>query len=162
MGTNFYWVDPDKIGVSRQFDSSEARHHIGKRSAAGWFCWDCNIPLVQGGDIHLVHTSREAQTEVCPKCGQGKPVVKFEELASAVELGFAPPHKGRKTTGVSSCSSFSWGQDPAETHAICEKFAREQIIVDEYGQEMTGEEFLSMIFANCPIQFTHSIGVDFS
>ena len=37
MGTNFYIIDKDQ-------EYSEGRH-IGKRSAAGWYCWDCGTTL---------------------------------------------------------------------------------------------------------------------
>lgn len=158
MGTNFYWIDPDKVGVPTDIAT---RDHIGKRSAAGWYCWDCGVPLVRGGDIHLVHTSHDVHMDTCPRCGQGKPEENFTSGASAIELGFAEPRKSRKRRGVSSCSSFSYGQDPTIVQAICEQYANEDVVADEYGQEMTGQEFMSMVFSNCPIQFTHSIGVDF-
>lgn len=45
--------------------------------------------------------------------------------------------------------------------ALCERHATELVIRDEYGREMTGQAFLAMLDANCPIRFTHSIGRDF-
>lgn len=157
MGTNFYWVDPDRVGVP----AIPARDHIGKRSAAGWYCYDCNMPLVRGGDANLVHHSADAVVDRCPKCGQSKPSEHFASGSAAIELGFATPRKGRKSRGIASCSSFTWGQDPVNVQRLCEQHATEKVIIDEYGREMTGQEFMSMVFANCPLQFTHAIGVDF-
>lgn len=159
MGTNFYWIDPDQINVPTDFAD---RSHVGKRSAAGWYCYDCNVPLVRGGDSNLVHTCIENIINICPKCGQHKPETSSMPPRSAlIELGLAKPRTGRQTTGVSTCSSFSWAQDPAFVKSICESRASETIVADEYGREFTGQEFIQMLFANCPIEFTYSIGRDF-
>ena len=81
--------------------------------------------------------------------------------AAAVELGFAEPRPGRPS-GVRGCSSFSWAQDPDKVRAICGEHLDDEIIADEYGRKMTGRAFLDMVEANCPIQFTRSVGKWFS
>ena len=53
MGTNFYWIVtgtaavPSDVKVPIEEDSPEV--HIGKRSAAGPYCWDCGVTLCEGG-----------------------------------------------------------------------------------------------------------------
>lgn len=158
MGTNFYWIDPDRVEVPADF---AYRSHVGKRSAAGWYCYDCDVPLVFGGETTLVHTSLDVVVNACPKCGQGRPKQDGLPIAASIELGFSKPRQGRVTKGVSPCSSFSWAQEPAFAQKICEQRAEEVIIADEYGRELTGQQFAQMLFANCPIQFTWSIGTDF-
>lgn len=158
MGTNFYWINPNDIEVPTEFFD---RWHVGKRSAAGWYCYDCRVPVVRGGDINLVHTSHDVVVDACPKCGQGRPKQDGIPDAALVELGFGKPRQARAAKGVSTCSSFSWAQEPTFAQRICEQRADETIIADEYGRELTGQQFAQMLFANCPIQFTSSIGSDF-
>lgn len=134
MGTNFYGY---------------GGKHIGKRSAAGLYCWDCGTTLCVSGN-NGVHKDESYWYEACPKCGK-KPIE--ENLASGAagrELGFnkTPFSRG---SGVSSCSSFTWAIDP-------EKFKG---IKDEYGRKYTREEFDKML-EECPIQYFDMIGEEFS
>ena len=158
MGTNFYWQNAEAIGIP---EDTVVQHHIGKRSAAGWYCWDCLVPLVEGGNKN-VHSSTARRLDTCPVCSKGKQSHDaLSEGAAAIELGFAKPNTDR-STGVRTCSSFSWAQDPEMVGSFCNRYRDEQIIEDEYGRPMTGREFSEMIASNCPVQFTNSIGRDFS
>jgi hypothetical protein len=89
----------------------------------------------------------------CPKCGQEPTKESVENSAAGRELGFnrAPP---QRKTGVASCSSFSWAVKPGYLEGVAE-------IENEYGDHFTRAEFIALL-EECPIQFTHSIGIDFS
>lgn len=171
MGTNFYWAMPERqsftlptgdvieAGFSDYCD--DARIHIGKRSAAGLYCWNCRITLCVGGETEI-HMGRSDWLEVCPKCGQSKADVDgLRQGPAAVELGFAKPEVV-PPTGVRGCASFSWAQDPERVKRICEQRLEEELIVDEYGRRLTCNQFLQMLAANCPVQFTDHIGREFS
>lgn len=145
MGTNFY------IG----------QQHIGKRSAAGLYCWDCDTTLCKKGNdaIHISDTP-DWHTS-CPECGK----TTNEEWnspgqAASIELGFSNP-KPSRPHGVLSCSSFTWAipPEPAKLKFAKNTFLRR--IRDEYGRKYTGKEFLQMLETNCPVQFTHMIGQTF-
>jgi len=140
MGTNFY------IKGKRGNDNS--RYHIGKRSAAGWYCWDCGITLCKNGN-EGVHTKSEWYSK-CPKCGKYPNEESLSDGAAGRELGFnKKPFQKKK--GVASCCSFSWARE----------LGRIQKIEDEYGREFTREEFLQML-EECPIQYWGSMGREFS
>ena len=145
-----------EIECAPDLDMDEPTIHIGKRSAAGLYCFDCGLSLCESGEDG-VHYSESVWSDVCLRCGKGQ----AEESSSSmeVELGFADPAKAYKT-GVKSCSSFGWAQDPDMVRRIC-KGNDSPIIVDEYGREMTGVEFLEMLDYNCPIQHTKHLGVWF-
>lgn len=160
MGTNFYWIDADKVGVPNDLPGN--RHHLGKRSAAGYFCASCHVPLVQNGDKNLVHLGKYPQLENCPVCGKKRPPFNFNSSSGAIELGFKKPKKGRQTRGIHSCCSFSWAQEKIMVQAICEQWKDQKVIEDEYGDEFTGQEFMEMIFSNCPIEYEDSVGREFS
>lgn len=159
MGTNFYWRSG--AGELLPLPDDEDARHIGKRSAAGPYCWDCDVTLIVGGNSKI-HHSGSITLNNCPKCGA--PWIKNRGLSegpAAIELGFAQPAVTRPT-GVRGTSSFSWAQEPERVGAICEKHAEEQIVEDEYGRLLTGREFLDMLLANCAVQFTEWIGQEFS
>lgn len=161
MGTNFYWRTELLLPVEPGTSMDDPRVHIGKRSAAGPYCWDCSLTLCKGGES-AIHYGVSGWFENCPSCGRAK--IKddpFSSGASAIELGFAKPNAERPA-GVRSTSSFSWAQDPERVGAICDQRPDEQIIQDEYGQLLTGREFVDMLRSNCPVQFTDNIGVEFS
>jgi len=157
MGTNFY------VRAGKNTSSMDPKFHIGKRSAAGPYCWDCGVTLHKEGNIK-VHTSCTIPGhkwhcdcqwhKSCPKCGK-KP--RKEELCDSTggrELGFNKALPTAKT-GVASCSSFSWCMDP-------KKFLKKRVTVwNEYGDNFSHEEFMK-ILEECPIQSTGSIGQWFS
>jgi hypothetical protein len=146
MGTNFYWKDRPNDA-----DKMDPRYHIGKRSAAGLWCWNCNTTLCKGGVDHI-HDNRSSFYDACPRCGAKPRVEDRIPTACGVELGFTKPRE-RKPSGVHSCASFAWAQDAESVRLRCMDSGDRKVIVDEYGREMTGREFLEMLEANCPVQF---------
>jgi len=141
MGTNFY---ANKIG------------HIGKRSAAGLYCFDCNETLCPRGKSG-VHTGGwvDKWYDACPVCGKKYKREGIEKSTAGLELGFAKPRKRSERKGIKTCSSFSWDVDPMTILKL-------KVIKDEYGRKYTFKEFIEQVIDNCPIQFYDSIGRDFS
>lgn len=136
MGCNFYTLS----GM-----------HIGKRSAAGNYCWDCHITLCKDGE-QKIHDVDSNWYDKCPKCGQ-KPIKEtLEQSAAGRELGFNKNHEEKK--GIRSVSSFTWAIKP-------ECLKRKRIVTDEYGMEYTMKQFQAEL-AECPICYTHLIGQEFS
>lgn len=164
MGTNFYWRTDRSLlptGEAVPIERDSPVVHIGKRSAAGRYCWDCDETLYMGGKERL-HYGEYGWFDACPKCGKtAQSGAGLARGPAAVELGFADPETERPT-GVSGAASFSWAQEPERVGALAEARADEQIIEDEYGRLLTGREFLTMLRANCPIQYTDSVGREFS
>ncbi len=170
MGTNFYWlpIDPP-MPAEIVFADGERRQppegrHIGKRSAAGKFCWDCGISLCV--DLYpdgspACHNSRSEWHKVCPKCGAEPGAGSLDRGPAAVELGFAKPESERPK-GCGHTSSFRWATDAVEVRAICERLGDRACVSDEYGRHFTGREFLRMLVSNCGIEFFDSIGTSFS
>ena len=159
MGTNFYTKE-------NLTDSMSPKYHIGKRSAAGLYCWDCGTTLCKDGE-GKVHYCRKGddlsgpETEwhrKCPKCGKSPTEEKLTEGAAGRELGF---NKGKpeKKTGVASCSSFSWVISPEELDKRY-KYRPFKYIYNEYGDKFTLKEFKE-ILKECPIQYM-KIGEQFS
>lgn len=124
--------------------------HIGKRSAAGHYCWDCGITLCKKGNAGIHYNEKYADR--CPICKQVP--IKEPVSASAIgrELGFNE-HAFEAKTGVKSCSSFSWSTDF--------EYITDKKFKDEYGIVYTRKEFADML-KECPIQFFNSIGEIFS
>lgn len=53
MGTNFY--------LKGHRGDDDPKYHIGKRSAAGLYCWDCRITLCKGGESAIHRGQLTAQ-----------------------------------------------------------------------------------------------------
>ena len=154
MGTNFY--------VRGHQD--EVAFHLGKRSAAGWYCLDCRVTLCMGGN-DKVHDGPTLWYPTCPQCGAWRHAETLTESAAGRELGWNQSTPGPKT-GVASCSSWSWGVDPASWRELAVMAARggaddPYLVEDEYGDLFTMAEF-EAVLSECPMQFTEHIGVDFS
>lgn len=145
MGTNFYLRDGT---------------HIGKRSAAGMYCWDCGVTLCKGGGGDL---DDEWFTK-CPVCGKSPDKEPLEESSTGRELGFNDNPPAPKT-GVASCSSFSWAMKPDHFERAVRNYPPDKFtghpVVDEYETEFTGDEFTA-ILSECPVRFYDSIGHEFS
>ena len=135
MGTNFY--------------SLHKGEHIGKRSAAGLYCWDCKITLCKDGDAG-VHYDKEWH-DACPKCGQKPKKEGLDTSSVGLELGFNKKTQVIKK-GVSSCSSFTWAIDFDKSMIL--------FVVDEYGKKYTRKQFLKML-DYAPIRYFNMIGKDF-
>ncbi len=153
MGTNYYIrgrVDDDYEG------------HIGKRSAAGLYCFDC--------DLHLGCGSK---TQRCHQCGLVH--VQQHKMTGpvAVELGFEKPSP-LPTSGVHGCSKFTWDMHRAEVSTAieaakgacptCERKHDDaaKVIENEYGDLFTFDEFMEKVVEACAVQSTDSIGRHFS
>ena len=167
MGTNFY------IRGRRQ-EWPGANAHIGKRSAASLFCWDCGVTLCADGP-DAIHDGKSKMLDACPKCGKKKPDSEdLTQSSAGRELGFNTSAPGRKT-GVRSCSSFRWGIDPKTIleslitigdDGACPCCSQvlpnpEKVIEDEHGRPYTLDEFKAVL-EECPIQYTDMIGREFS
>lgn len=158
MGTNFYHREP----------YADASIHIGKRSAAGMYCYDCNQTLRIGGNALVHHSTCQRPlwpptggidpdwSECCLKCGK----LPQKEVSNTmlVELGFSKAAQ-KKKTGVQSAASFSWAVEPSYVDNLPQGC---QTIYSEYDEPYTPKQFLEMLELNCPIRFTHSIGLEFS
>jgi hypothetical protein len=147
MGTNFYWVGHQR--------SETIYHHIGKRSAAGRYCYDCGSTFNRDGTTEVHSGSlgdRFGWDTVCPCCGKSPDDTTKQYDPVMVELGFQKPCD-IKPAGISGASSFTWTM--MKHKWVLEKrigWKRSQV-VDEYGKKYTAKEFLDMIERTCPIQF---------
>lgn len=184
MITDFYWICnedgqlPGGIALEGGESEDHPKFHIGKRAAAGLYCWDCGIPLVRPGtrrdgygevymDADVVHGGRhtDAHPTSCPLCTRYYvPPAKLDLSApghpAGVELGFAKPLEHRPT-GISGASSFSWAQEPARALRILLRFQHETLVRDEYDRTYTGKQFSDMLLLT-PMWFTTSVGTFFS
>lgn len=151
MGTNYYFLKA--ISRHEEHPKFKERIHIGKRSAAGSYCWDCDATLCPGGMNH-VHSARYKNWfDACPICGLEPVEETLTESTAGRELGFNDSKPGRKK-GVASCSSFTWALSK-------EDFERNSHlkIIDEYDREIWN---FYEILLECPIQFFDLIGKEFS
>jgi hypothetical protein len=131
MGTNYYWLN--------QGQSDDPTIHIGKRSAAGCYCWDCGTTLCARG-TEGVHYDRHDWHHTCPICGSEpskEPVAKKE--------------------GVRGCSSFTWTmmKHLVKVKEYAEKCPENIVIENQYGDKFTAKEFLAML-EWCPIQYQYA------
>lgn len=157
MGTNFFWIQDAHIPLGGNFEG----HHVGKRCAAGPYCWDCRVTLYPEGE-EQIHSGDSMFLEACPRCLT--PLPEYDVLckgAGAVELGFAKPNL-EPPTGVSSAASFSWACEPSIARERCEQYIDRPVIQDGHGRLYTGGLFLQMLKANCPIEITETVGREFS
>ena len=170
MGTNFYLVT-DENSHQLEEDQHTYENHIGKRSAAGRYCWKCHQTLCKQGAGYIHHSKYGNNQEVewlnfCPKCGAKCDDTNKNSIALAAmkELGFYNGQlevESPEQSPIGSCSSFSWAIYPFD---FFKKLNENPMlgIQDEYGECYSVEEFKEMLVKSCPIQIFHSIGVDFS
>jgi len=130
MATNYYFVDK-KYKIVR---------HIGKRKAAGLFCWECNLSLCAAGN-HQVH-QKSRWLDECAICGR-------QEIKNNTT----------RKKGVARCSSFTWAVSPGRFQYL--RKTPNLIIQNEYGETLTNGEFALML-SECPIQYFDLIGEEFS
>jgi hypothetical protein len=131
--------------------------HIGKRSAAGLYCYSCNAWFHDPANCD--ERPKDERTS-CKYCGaQAKSGM---NRATSVELGFAKPEPLRPESGVEGTCAFLWANWPDEVYHIARQAPAEmQLVVDEYGKTMTGKEFVNMLRASVSISKL-SIGHIFS
>jgi predicted nucleic acid-binding Zn ribbon protein len=135
MGTNYYKGDV----------------HLGKRSAAGFYCFECEITLCKDGRDKVHNNS--AWHEQCPVCGAKPEKEDFGSSSVGRELGFNK--NKQKKTNVRSCASFRWAIEPAMIKTIT------GTIRNEYGDKFTEKQFKAVV-NDCPIQYFDTIGQEFS
>ena len=154
MGTNFYLLSGE---------------HIGKRSAAGLYCWDCNITFCMDGPEGVHIDSRWYKK--CPKCGKLPLEEDLSGSSAGRELGYNKSVPSKKT-GVRSCSSFTWAVPPRIVfgstrrklrieNSIPGPLSKKKVIRDEYGHKYSLPDFINVL-AECPMQFIDCIGQEFS
>lgn len=142
MGTNYYIKGYDKTTIINNktydfYDRCSPIWHIGKRSAAGHYCFDCDMTLKIGGKENLHYNDKFY--EECPQC-----------------------KKSIKETGYASSFNRAITEDDLYKRIKEEGFSVEDnCIVDEYGKEYTYMTFIELV-ENCPIVFDHMIGEYFS
>lgn len=161
LGTNFY------LKHINCEDYMDPEWHIGRRSAAGLYCWDCMMSLFNG-PIDRLHWGDEEYSmhKTCPQCGKEPIDEGLDSGSAAVELGFAKPYKENEQFGVKSCSSFTWAMHKVMMEAKILLYNKTQWrfwkpyrpIVDEYEREYSMKEFTEKVLKNCPIQYYDSIG----
>jgi len=156
MGTNFYWIQDNE---KTQRDDSLAVH-IGKRSAAGWYCFDCGTTFSRHTcELHFGQKSFDVDcparnynvSESCPGCGKkpdmSSPQVK--EGGAMLELGFS---KTMPQQGITPCCSFTWTLMKHRRKLLELLKFKKKVVVSEYGDQYTAKEFLKLT-DDCPIQF---------
>ena len=147
MGTNYRWISVENA------DGRDIHEHIGKRSAAGPYCWDCGTTLCRDGSRGVHHDDRDWHDR-CPSCDAEPASDDLGSSAAGVELGFAKSADVRRV-GVTSCSSFSWTlmRHKRVLEGMMEGNDRTVCVVDEYGREYNAREFLTEELASVAIEF---------
>jgi len=146
MGTNFYLTCEPMGTIGGDFDETDhdsPQCHIGRRSAAGRYCWDCGISLVTRHTSE-VHSARERVVlDECPNCCKGAKGTESIPASGAVELGFAKSADNPRS-GVGSCASFTWTmlRHKVRLQALADAGDERKVVADEYGREFTAAEFL--------------------
>jgi len=151
MGTNYYLLDHGH--------DDDPEFHIGKSSAAGMWCFDCNVTLCKEGiegvhkgcncpDKHDLHERIACDRhwyKACPQCG--KPAV--------------DDWQKKPDYPIRACCSFSWAMDPMKFMMKMFKAKNSfRVIEDEYGRKCTAKNFLIQL-NGYKIVFYHSVGVRF-
>jgi hypothetical protein len=174
MGTNFY---------------SRGGRHIGKRSAAGWYCWDCKQTLCANGEQY-VHYTKLPPNEVELKRDRerlvahpglspsGFPTVLENEWMrrdvtwhkKCPKCGKRPPNESLADGAVGRELGFNKKLTTKKGITSCSSFSwamprKEALqlskVRDEYGREYSHKEFIAVI-EDCPIHFTDMMGTRFS
>lgn len=162
MGTNYYIIGSPKGEEIRPI------WHIGKRSAAGLYCYDCEITLCRAG-AEGVHYG-EKWHDRCPNCNKEPVKQSLSNSAAGMELGFNK--KITPTTGVSSACSFTFAMTFEQLVSKLQELFGEKdkefdgdmkTIVNEYGEEFSYMEFLELI-RDIPtsLRFRNVLGQEFS
>lgn len=176
MTTNFYLRS--KFTRLYPIDRSMDELLIGKRAAAGWYCWDCRSTLCKPGN-KFVHAGPFEQKEIpflqkyylvpmtpetvwsdeCLHCGQSREDSSewsqgLSKGSVARELGF-DKSKPKGKIGIASTSSFTFALRFQEVHRLLNRLKWLRIfgkpIVDEYGRSYSVKEFMDVL-EECAIQ----------
>lgn len=162
MTTNFYLKEDFK----NLYPIEREELLIGKRAAAGHYCWGCRRILIHCWSMNahsLVHSSLKSVTDFmgtthnverlseCPSCGKE---YEKEGWNGAVgrELGFNET-KPTEKAGVKSTGSFMFALRFQESFKLFNSLNNNRkVIIDEYDKEYTLKEFFS-ILSECAIQY---------
>lgn len=173
MSTNYYWIveaqkprevilpTGEKLELTRGFDDMDPKVHIGKRSGAGLYCWDCNLTLAVGG-VRVVHEARGGTMwlSACPQCDKtlkDNYPTRFDKVTET--LPEINPEERPK--GVGPCCMFSWAQTEEDVFKVLLSRPEEILIEDEYGAPFMCRQFAELIYNSCPIHLNQHVGVKF-
>lgn len=171
MGTNFYWFDawffvepgPETAPLVRACKehfgdvtvTTDVINHIGKRSAAGLYCWDCGVTNNPYGTQNVHHRPPEVMRRLiggddhpshrlshCPMCGKAFVLPEKAHNTGLQELGFDQELSPR--SGISSCCSFTWTSliHKRRLQELSVSHPEAEVVVDEYGDRFTAQAFL--------------------
>jgi hypothetical protein len=159
MSTNYYTLDGK---------------HIGKRWAAGQWCWECRCQCdyiyrdkvtraerrypkgdTPGFALDFVHRN-VLDRWACPQCGREMRKDAAEGYNPALrELGFDKSGP-RVHHGIDGANGFHWytgyGGIGATIDEILHNLHRRAAVRDEYGQRVTRPEFIAMIANDVIVQ----------
>lgn len=149
MGTNFYWANKQNL------DIDDIHIHIGKRSAAGPYCYNCgSIFHEHSSELHHGGRGFFKSLDACPGCGKSKEKREPSTSTALVELGFnKSKHVNKK--GISSCSSFTWTlmKHKWKLQKLAEKNDPKKVVRDEYGRTYTAKEFLEEELSSVTVEY---------
>ena len=180
MGTNYYACDKE---------TKEELYHIGKRSAAGYFCWDCGVsytniaetytsrlysmtayhrPTEYNETSYLYGNDAVHMTRHDNKLINGEP-----EILDCCPICGKP--KEEELTEVNSAyAELGFSKQPGKKHnttcsfsfavspyVLSETMKNENIIIkNEYGEELSKEQFKEVL-QDCGLKYFHSVGQEF-
>jgi len=126
MGINFYWIIDEEMNPIVSDDDGDSQEiHIGKRSCAGNYCYDCGIFLTYD-HTKDAHNGKGRNCLRCPRCN---------------------------SEGKNACT-FTWTMmyHLKRLQKLAVDYPDLNVVRDEYGGLNTASEFLNDILASCPIQ----------
>ncbi len=130
--------------------------HIGKRSAAGSYCYDCGSVFHQ--HTSELHSGRDSDffkyLDSCHGCGKRREERTVFPSSAGIELGFNKAEEVKKE-GIGSCSSFTWTlmKHKWELQKLASKKNRKKIVEDEYGRKYTAKEFLEDQLSSVMVEY---------
>lgn len=133
---------------NKKYVSDWEDKHIGKRYAAGIWCWDCRVPMYDESHPEMVGGFPHPKPlDKCPSCGKSKEETKYNPAMR--ELGF-DKNKPYKPTGIDGASGFIWNIDNhfgvgTSKEEILDTIKDMKWLVDEYGRKMTVKQFHEMM-----------------
>lgn len=68
-------------------------------------------------------------------------------VENAIDRDSPAIHIGKSWSAGPRGLAFTWAQEPNYVRSICRSSAEVAVVVDEYGHEHTGEEFLFLLFS---------------
>lgn len=146
MSTNYYLLEAEGAELPDHWERVDL--FIGKRAAAGTYCWDDRLTLCKGGEA-AIHSGRAEWHQACPKCGQ-RPRQRSPEELEEPHRAFVPTPRG-----VLLVSSFTFHLAPRALRSCVARLshpARSRIIACD-DDRMSLAAFEEMLALRCPIHF---------